>query len=202
MSSFKPQHQEPLAIGRRHGSRRRVIAVVGAAAVVAIAIGATIGMSVAGQDTTAPSASTGRHDGELPAGYRLTGEVSPMGGPVIETPGTRGGAATAGGITVTDGADIAMGRVPLAYAVNPTWHLRNTTDRPVTLGRPKVAVVRGCCPAEPMLGTTTLAPGQATTLEFPTQMHPGMDGDHLFRLTVPVGTSGDALTLSLAGDFS
>jgi hypothetical protein len=121
-----------------------------------------------------------------------------MGGPVLETPGTASGTATAGGVVV-EGAALAMGRIPLAYAVNPTWTLTNTSPAPVTLGKPQLEIVKGCCPGELTLGAATLAPGEQTTLAFPLQMHPGMDGDHLFRIAVPV--DDEPLVLSVAGDF-
>ena len=211
MSSFKPQHHTTPVRASRRRDRHRLLWMVGIAGVVAVALGLAAGVTIVdnngGTDTGSVAATgTAGHDGHmdetLPPGYRLTGEISPMGGKVIETPGSRAGTAAAGGVIVTDGADITMGHVPLAFAVNPTWHLRNTSDIPVTLGQPKVTVVKGCCPADPMLGTTTLAPGAETTLQFPTQMHPGMDGDHLFRLTVPVSGATDPLVVSVAGDFS
>lgn len=47
---------------------------------------------------------------------------------------------------------------------------------------------------------TTLEPGQSTTvlLDFPMGMHRGMDGNHLFRVTVPVSSDdGQMGTLAL-----
>jgi hypothetical protein len=199
MASSKPHAQT--AIRKRRSRRRRLGVIAAVAAVAAIVVGVLVGRALT-DDRPTPSVAAAGHGGELPPGYRLTGEMSPMGGPVIETPGTRSGEASAGGVVVTDGSDIAMGHVPLAYAVNPTWHLRNAGDQPVTLGTPKVTVVKGCCPAEPILGATALAPGEETTLEFPTQMHPGMDGDHLFRLAIPVSGAAEPLVVSVAGDFS
>ena len=210
MSSFKPQHHTTPVRPSPRRDRRRLLWIAGIAGVVAVALGLAAGLTIidnsGGTDAGSVAATrTAGHDGHmdetLPLGYRLKGETSPMGGEVIETPGSRGGTATAGGVIVTDGADIAMGRVPLAFAVNPTWHLRNTSDQPVSLGQPKVTVVKGCCPADPVLGITTLAPGAETTLQFPTQMHPGMDGDHLFRIAVPVVGTTDAVLVSVAGDF-
>jgi hypothetical protein len=201
MSTVKTHH--PANVTER-GRRRR--AVLAAAAALAVAAGIAIGIGVTatsddGDERAAPAPRAHGSD-ELPAGYRLTGQIGPMGGRVLETPGTRSGVASAGGVIVVDGADIVMGHIPLAYAVNPTWRLRNTSDQTVRLGAPTVAVIRGCCPAEPILGTAELGPGEETTLQFPTQMHPGMDGDHLFRLTVPVGATGDPIVVSVAGDFS
>jgi hypothetical protein len=207
MSSFNPHHHTCSLRRARRRARRRLLWVVGVLGALAVAIGLSAVLTTADDSgstvaSTGASGHAGHMDETLPPGYRLTGTVSPMGGQVIETPGTRAGAAAAGGVIVTDGADITMGHIPLAFAVNPTWHLRNTSDQPVTLGRPKVTVVKGCCPAEPVLGATTLAPGAETTLQFPTQMHPGMDGDHLFRLAVPISGATDPLTVSVAGDFS
>ena len=210
MSTFKPQHHTASVRSSRRRDRRRLVWIVGLAGVVAVALGLAAGLTIVdngGTDagTVAATGAAG-HDGHmdetLPPGYKLTGDLSPMGGKIIETPGTRAGTAAAGGVIVTDGADIAMGHIPRAFAVKPTWHLRNTSSQPVTLGQPKVTVVKGCCPADPMLGATTLAPGAETTLQFPTQMHPGMDGDHLFRLAVPVSSATDPLIVTVAGDFS
>lgn len=188
---------------RHRATRRRqrlswavaVLAVVGTAAITATLAGG-------GGPTAGGSAHAGHHPaGAAPAGYQLTGETSPMGAPVLVTPGTRNGTAQAGGVTV-EGADITMGHIPLAYGVNPTWQLVNFTDHPVILGKPRLDIVKGCCPGQIALGATTLAPGARTTLQFPLQMHPGMDGDHLFRIAVPVDGSDSPLVLSVAGDFS
>lgn len=202
MSSFKPHRSNVRAHGSTKHAPRRARALIAAGVGLATAIAISLGVVVtdgAGTSTAMPTHDNG--DRSLPRGYRLSGEIGPMGGQVLETPGTRSGTASAGGVVV-DGADLVMGHIPLAYAVNPTWQLRNSSEQTVTLGRPKVAVVKGCCPADPILGATTLAPGEETTLQFPTQMHPGMDGDHLFRLTVPVGESGAPLSVSVSGDFS
>jgi hypothetical protein len=206
MSSFRPQHHTTAVHPSRRRNRRRLLWIAGVVGVVAVALGLAVGLTIVDNKSGTVTATSTAHDGHmdetLPPGYALTGEVNPMGGKVIETPGTRAGTAAAGGVIVTDGADIAMGHIPLAFAVNPTWHLRNTGTQAVTLGQPKVTVVKGCCPADPVLGTTTLAPGAETTLQFPTQMHPGMDGDHLFRLAVPVSGATDPVIVSVAGDFS
>jgi len=112
------------------------------------------------------------------------------------------GTATAAGVVV-DGADIALGQVPLDVTVEPSWTLLNTSDRPVVLGQPHAEVLAGCCPGPLELGTTTLAPGELTGLVFPLQMHPGMDGPHDFTVHVPVstGTRTEVLTLAVSGDF-
>src|SRR3546814_10899149 len=94
-----------------------------------------------------------------------------------ETPGSGAGTAEAAGVVVED-ARWQLGQVPLNVAVRPTWTLRNTGDRPVTLGEPHPEVREGCCPGPATLGTRTPAPGDATTLTFELSMHPGMDGPH------------------------
>lgn len=47
------------------------------------------------------------------------------------------------------------------------------------------------------MGTTTLGPGQETTVSIVTAMHRGMEGPHLFRITVPVGPDGGAEDMAL-----
>lgn len=133
-----------------------------------------------------------------------SGDTGPMGGEVIDVPGTTSGVATAGAVRV-DGAAVAMGDVPLDVTVTPTWTLENTGPGPVTLGDPHAEVVDGCCPGPLTLGSPTLEPGAETALEFPLQMHLGMDGPHDFRVHVPV-QEGDSeipeiLELRVTGDF-
>jgi len=36
------------------------------------------------------------------------------------------------------------------------------------------------------VGTTTIEPGKETTVSTSMMMHSGMDGPHLFRVTVPI----------------
>ncbi len=53
------------------------------------------------------------------------------------------------------------------------------------------------------MGSTTLPPGAETTVGLTLMMHPGMEGPHLFRVTVPVLKSGGggSLQLYVRGDF-
>lgn len=56
------------------------------------------------------------------------------------------------------------------------------------------------------MGATVVNPGDETTvlLDFPMGMHAGMDGPHLFRITVPVtGSDGETenLVLHFQADF-
>ncbi len=54
------------------------------------------------------------------------------------------------------------------------------------------------------MGATTLQPGETTTLSIETMMHPGMEGPHHFRLTLPVASDqfGDeSLAMEVLADF-
>jgi hypothetical protein len=187
MSHFTPRRSKPFHQPRRATRRRRIL-VSGAAGVALVAGAAVFGLAAAGSD-----------DG----GLGRTGELNAMGMPVVETPGTGTGTTEAAGV-VAENASWALGRVPLNVAVRPAWNLRNTSDKPVTLGEPHPEVREGCCPGPTTLGTRTLAPGASTTLSFELSMHPGMDGPHDLGLHVPVddGTTRDqVLTLEVTGDF-
>jgi hypothetical protein len=175
---------------RRAASRRRPLLVPGAiAGAIAIAVAVVVVATSGGTgDDVAASA---------------TGEVNDMGLPVVETPGTATGTASAGGVEVT-GASWAMGRVPLQVAVRPSWTLVSTSARTVSLGEPHPEILAGCCPGPFVFGRTVLEPGQSTTLTFELAMHPGMDGWHDFAVHVPVASPGGAealLELGVTGDF-
>jgi hypothetical protein len=145
--------------------------------------------------------TTGTDAGTI-AGLKATGETSGMGVPVVEVPGGATGSASAAGVTV-EGADWAMGQVPLDIAVRPYWTLTNTGTKPVTLGEPQAEVREGCCPGPFAMDRTELAPGESTTLTFELGMSEGMDGWHDMGVYVPVEGAGGAevLALSVTGDF-
>jgi len=113
---------------------------------------------------------------------------------------TTTGVAAGAGLRV-EGSDIALGRVPLNTTVTPTWTLANTGPAPLELGEPHATVEEGCCPGPLTLGTYRLGAGEETTLTFPLQMHPGMDGPHRFTVHVPVLDSDEILALTVTGDF-
>lgn len=185
------------------GSNGPLIAVVVTAVVF---VGGVTAVLVANGGSAEPTPVGGADAGVAAAGGPVelapTGEVNAMGLPVYETPGYAAGSAQAGGVTV-QGANWAMGQVPLDIAVRPFWTLTNTGSAPVTLGEPEAQVREGCCPGPFEVGATTLAPGASTWLTFELAMHEGMDGWHDMGVHVPVeGAAGQEwLELNVTGDF-
>jgi len=161
-----------------------------------IVLAVALGLLLTRDKPAAPGGGTSR------AVLQTTGEVSEMGAPVVETPGSASGVAEMDGIRV-DGADWALGTVPLDVAVRPSWTLTNTGSTAVTLGEPSASVREGCCPGPFVLDSSSLAPGQATQLTFELTMHPGMDGWHDIGVEIPVKAQGDQqiLELNVTGDF-
>lgn len=127
-------------------------------------------------------------------------DTGPMGGLLYDADVRATGTAMASGVEV-QGTDIALGRVPLNVTVVPSWTLTNTGDGSVTLGEPHASVVEGCCPGPLRLSATSLASGESAELTFPLQMHPGMDGPHVFDVHVPLEGGDEYLTLGVTGDF-
>lgn len=128
-------------------------------------------------------------------------ETGPMGGLLYDAEREATGVAALSGLEV-QGAEIALGHVPLNVTVVPEWTITNTGDETVVLGDPHASVVEGCCPGPLELTATSLAPGEAAQLTFPLQMHPGMDGPHDFDIHLPLAEGDDYLTLGVTGDFS
>lgn len=163
-----------------------VVALLGVALVVSIALDPRIGAD--------PGAS----------GLPLP---NPMGGPAEHAPAAAGTPVAFGGLELV-APDVAMGRVPLNVTMVPSWQVANPTDQPLTftVGQPQVH--RGCCPGPVVVDdqtrqpgdTVTVAPGDTALVQFPLQMHPGMDGPH--HLTVPLEADGDRTGLHVTGDFT
>lgn len=132
---------------------------------------------------------------------------NPMGGPVREAPGEASGQVVFGGLEVT-GTEVAMGDVPLGVTVVPSWQVTNPTgsDLSFTAGMPQV--LEGCCPGPVYADGDMTAPGEDVTVpagesvlvQFPLQMHPGMDGPH--HLQVPVTADGGNAALQVTGNFT
>lgn len=146
--------------------------------------------------------SGGDADSRGAAVLARTGEINAMGVPVVETPGSGTGLASASGVEVR-GALYDLGTVPLLVAVRPQWTVVNTSDEPIELGEPTPEVLQGCCPGPFTVGASRLAPGASTTLTFELSMHPGMDGWHDIVVHVPIWTANgdDVLDLRVVGDF-
>src|SRR3990170_1987928 len=187
---------------RSSGSNLAMIGSIVAAVALVGAVTAALVTSGGTTDSTPVGGSGGQTVSTDAVSLAPTGETNAMGLPVYETPGFASGSAQVGGITV-QGADWAMGQVPLDIAVRPFWTLTNTGTAEVTLGEPEAQVREGCCPGPLVLGTSTLAPGESTVLTFELSMHEGMDGWHDMGVYVPIeGASGqDWLELNVTGEF-
>lgn len=132
---------------------------------------------------------------------------NPMGGPVQAAPFATGDPVAVGGLEVT-APDVVMGAVPLDTTVVPRWEVTNPTAGPLTftVGQPRV--LEGCCPGPvyvddvevPAGERVTVDAGASVTVQFPLQMHPGMDGPH--HLTVPLQVDGEVTELHVTGDFT
>lgn len=132
---------------------------------------------------------------------------NPMGGPALTAPGDASGEVTIDGLEVS-GVEVAMGEVALGVTYVPDWTVSNTTDQPVTLvvGQPRV--IEGCCPGPVYVDgelveagqQLTVPPGGELLLQFPLQMHPGMDGPH--HLAIPLASGGEQTAVHVTGDFT
>ena len=77
-----------------------------------------------------------------------------------------------------------FGKVPFNKLLEHTFRVTNVGSEPVILDRVFIRVVEGCCPPEPVVGSTTLKPGESTTIKIAFSMHEGMGGPHLFAVHV------------------
>lgn len=182
MSSTTLPRRRP---ARRPAPRHRLVLFALAAGAFAVALAVTV------TESEAPSGAPSETASDAPA-VSGTAEAT--------TATTTVGVAQTGGIVV-EGSTVALGRVPLDRTVVPTWRLHNSSAAPIDLGEPKADVIAGCCPGPLTLDHRTVAPGAHAILTFPLQMHPGMDGPHDFRVTVPVGRGAEPLVLRVTGDF-
>ena len=200
MSTTRSKPTKRSKARRRSGANVGLIVSLAVFGVAVLAVAFLGGSDEPASTLTAPTDATS--DAGTIAGLPATGEVSGMGVPVVEVPGAATGDASAGGVTV-EGADWAMGQVPLDVAVRPYWTLTNTGTKPVTLGEPQAEVREGCCPGPFAIDASTLAPGESTVMTFELAMHEGMDGWHDMGVYVPITTGGDEgwLELGVTGDF-
>lgn len=98
---------------------------------------------------------------------------------------------------------VDRGRLPLNTAVTQVYEIENTGAGVAEFGKPTIEVLDGCCPPQVQMSHPMIAAGEKASVGFSTQMHEGMDGPHLFHVTVPVRTAEgeDALHLYFKGDF-
>ena len=139
------------------------------------------------------------HDASLP---------NPMGGPAAAAPGEATRSVSLAGLEV-QGSHVAMGEVPLDITVVPAWTVDNPTSQALefTAGMPQV--LEGCCPGPVIADGRELAPGETVQvpasgsihLEFPLQMHQGMDGYHHLALPIATPDGQEMTALEVTGDF-
>lgn len=132
---------------------------------------------------------------------------NPMGGPARTAPGEATDAIDLAGLQVA-GSNVQMGEVALGVTYVPAWQVANATGAAVSfvVGQPQV--IEGCCPGPIYADGELTEAGQELTvpaggsvlLQFPLQMHPGMDGPH--HLTVPLEAGGEREAVHVAGDFT
>lgn len=132
---------------------------------------------------------------------------NPMGGLARTAPGDASGDLTLAGLQIA-GAEVEMGEIALGVTYVPGWLVTNPTDAAVTflIGQPQV--LEGCCPGPVYANGELTESGQQLTvqpsgellLQFPLQMHPGMDGPH--HLVIPLASGNSHTALHVTGDFT
>lgn len=132
---------------------------------------------------------------------------NPMDGPARTAPGDATGEASLSGLQIA-GADVQMGDVALGVTYVPGWEVSNPTDTDVTflVGQPQV--LEGCCPGPVYVDGEltqagqefTVPPGAQLLLQFPLQMHAGMDGPH--HLALPLASGDEQAALHVTGNFT
>jgi hypothetical protein len=76
-----------------------------------------------------------------------------------------------------------IGKVPHDIPINYTFHFKNVGSAPLTIIDTWSKALVGCCPPIPVVGSTTLQPGEESTLLIGTTAHYG-EGPHEFEITV------------------
>lgn len=132
---------------------------------------------------------------------------NPMGGSARVAPGEATGVVSLAGLVIAD-AEVAMGAVALGVTYVPGWEVTNTTSEVTTFVAGQPQVLEGCCPG-PIYADGVLIqagqdlvvpPGGSVLLQFPLQMHQGMDGPH--HLAIPLTAGGEVDAVHVTGDFS
>jgi hypothetical protein len=132
---------------------------------------------------------------------------NPMGGMARTAPGEASGQLQLAGLEIA-GAEVAMGDIALGVTYVPGWEVTNPTDRDVifTAGQPQV--LEGCCPGPIYVDGEltqadqrfTVPSGGSVLVQFPLQMHRGMDGPH--HLAIPLLVDGEQAAVHVTGNFT
>ena len=84
-----------------------------------------------------------------------------------------------------DRTNFDYGDVKLGSTIQTVFNVKNVGDKDLVFqGEPRVEVIEGCCPPQAVIGSTTLKPGEETTVMLQFMMHTGMGGQHEFRVHV------------------
>ena len=84
---------------------------------------------------------------------------------------------------VIDKDVIDFGAVPYRKMIEATFEITNAGKEVLEVTEaPFIEVVKGCCPPSPVLGKTSLKPGERTTVSVSFMMYQGMGGLHDFRV--------------------
>lgn len=132
---------------------------------------------------------------------------NPMGGITRTAPGEVSGEVQLAGLQIA-GVEVAMGEVALEVTYVPGWEVTNPTDREVAFTAGEPQVVEGCCPGPIYVdGELTqvdqrfpVPPGGSVLVQFPLQMHAGMDGPH--HLAIPLLADGEQAAVHVTGNFT
>lgn len=132
---------------------------------------------------------------------------NPMGGKALTAPGEASGQAILAGLEIAD-TEVSMGDVALGVTYVPGWEVTNPTDRELSFMAGQPQVVEGCCPGPVYVDGEltqagqqfTVAPGGSMLLQFPLQMHPGMDGPH--HLSIPLLAGSEQAAVHVTGNFT
>ena len=94
-------------------------------------------------------------------------------------PEFRGGARI-----VFDKDSLDLGDVPPGKTVEAVFKFRNVGDADLVIDNAFTRVVEGCCPSQPEIDVSKLAPGKSGSLTLRMVMGKGMGGPHVFEVQV------------------
>jgi len=77
-----------------------------------------------------------------------------------------------------------FGKVPLNTPAKGEFEFTNVGDATLQIQDVDVKTLEVCCPFTPVVGSTTIKPGEKSKISFESVMHQGMGGPHLFEITV------------------